>query len=230
MDDYQLDVFLHELKNPLTALKVLAKLLQKKLPEGDPNQALVAAMIHECERLETMVRSPKPDPEHPYDLRTFLQTYHPVYEALVNSYQQQLIWNSTPLPEPVYPALPAQQLRQILDNLILNACKFNAPGGTITVTASRDPQQLVLTVADSGSGIPAEAVERICVPYQRLRSDQPGQGLGLAIVKDLLEKSGGKIEVVSEPGQGSQFRVTIPVLAVGMSEVHESGGPDPCCG
>jgi len=212
MDDYQLDVLLHELKNPLTAIKVLAKLLQKKLGEGDPNQGLVLSMLSECERLEAMLQDP-PRSVSPYDLAEFFRSHHSLYEALVTSYQQTLIWQVPGIPEGVYPRISADHLRQVLDNLILNACKFSPVGGTITVGVSVDPSALILHVTDSGSGIPAAALEQIFVPYRRLHPEQPGQGLGLPIVKDLVEKSNGKIEASSQPGQGSRFRVYFPLVS-----------------
>lgn len=216
MDDYQLDVLFHELKNPLTAIKVLAKLLHKKLGEGDPNQGLVQSMLAECDRLEAMLRTPPRQGSHPYDLGDFLQSQQRLYEALVASYHQTLIWNTSGIPKGICPQISAFHLRQVLDNLILNACKFSTAGSTVKVTVkvngAADPQTVLLEVTDSGSGIPPEAMAQIFVPYQRLHPDQPGQGLGLAIVKDLVEKSNGKIEVNSQPGQGSRFRVYLPFL------------------
>lgn len=110
----------------------------------------------------------------------------------------------------------ASRVIQVLHNLISNAIKFTAPGGTITVEATCNGSALRLCVRDTGVGIPPEYHDRIFdqffqvgsrVAYER----HQGQGLGLAIVKLIVTRHGGTIEVASTPGQGSEFTVRLPV-------------------
>jgi signal transduction histidine kinase len=109
---------------------------------------------------------------------------------------------------------------QIITNLVDNAIKFTPTGGKVTVSLTRpDPNRAMLTVTDTGEGIPTEAMENLFQPFYQA-SQGPGirargLGLGLSIVKTLVEVHGGTISVASELGRGSEFRILLPVLAEG---------------
>lgn len=104
-------------------------------------------------------------------------------------------------------------LTQLFQNLIGNGIKFVAPGTTprIQITCARDGDQTVFGVRDNGIGIPAESVEKIFAPFQRLhpQRDYDGTGVGLSIVRKVVERHGGRIWVESEPGRGSHFRFVL---------------------
>ena len=109
---------------------------------------------------------------------------------------------------------------QILTNLVDNAIKFTPSGGKVTVSLNRlDDNNVVITVADTGVGIPADALKNLFEPFyqasQRSGVQTKGLGLGLAIVKSLVEIHGGTISVTSEIGHGSEFRIVLPVLVDG---------------
>jgi len=107
------------------------------------------------------------------------------------------------------------KLREVLTNLLHNAIQYNRPQGRIAVTVTREDGQVRLEVADTGIGIPAEAREHIFERFYRAdpsrNADDLHAGLGLAIVKEYVELMGGRITVESEEGQGSTFRVDLPV-------------------
>lgn len=115
--------------------------------------------------------------------------------------------------------LPAEPLRAyvdrtmwttILSNLINNALKYTSEG-EISVRLRGDDSQVVLTVADTGVGIPADEQPRIFERFHRVPGDQqPGSGIGLALVADMSAAHGGSVEVASELGQGSEFVVRLP--------------------
>ena len=117
----------------------------------------------------------------------------------------------------VEPGLPALKLdpdlvSQVLANLISNALKFTQRGGSIRVAARRSALGAECSVTDSGVGIPAEALGRIFLPFERVRNPvrASGAGLGLAISKSIVEMHGGAIRAESEPGKGSRFVFAIP--------------------
>ncbi len=116
----------------------------------------------------------------------------------------------------------AGRLRQILYNLLSNALKFTPPGGSVRLDVALDGPDLVIEVADTGIGIPADKRDRVFGTFERLhegRSNAPGTGLGLALTKELVELQGGSIGFESEEGRGSTFRVRVPsVLAAVVAE------------
>jgi two-component system phosphate regulon sensor histidine kinase PhoR len=118
------------------------------------------------------------------------------------------------LPPQLPPVLAdVDQARLVLTNLVHNAIKFTPPGGRIVVAARSDGDEVVLSVQDSGVGIPAEDLPRV---FERFyKADQArsggGTGLGLAIAKHIVQGHGGRIWVESVEGQGSTFLFTLPV-------------------
>jgi PAS domain S-box-containing protein len=100
---------------------------------------------------------------------------------------------------------------QVLSNLIGNALKFTPEGGRIDVRAIKDKEGLLVSVRDSGRGIPAEDIDRIFRPFwQAPRAGRTGAGLGLAISRGIVEQHGGRVWVESREGVGSTFCFTLP--------------------
>jgi signal transduction histidine kinase len=107
------------------------------------------------------------------------------------------------------------RLRQVVVNLIDNAIKYTPPGGSISVSSSRSNGKAILAVADTGIGIPSEALPYVFERFYRVdgaRSRQlGGTGLGLAIVKSICSAFGGDVTVQSVIGSGTTFRVELPL-------------------
>jgi two-component system sensor histidine kinase KdpD len=108
-----------------------------------------------------------------------------------------------------------RRVRQVLHNLIENAAKYSPDGGPITICATESDGEVVISVVDSGVGIPRHQWDRVFRPYQRADTATSrgisGNGLGLAICKGIVEAHGGRIWVESEPGSGSVFSFTLPL-------------------
>jgi signal transduction histidine kinase len=105
------------------------------------------------------------------------------------------------------------QVERIVANLVDNAIKYTAPGGSVAVACSADDARLHVAVRDSGIGIAPDHRERIFDRFWRAdtaRAANGGTGLGLAIARELARRHGGDIAVASEPGRGSEFTVTFP--------------------
>ena len=100
-------------------------------------------------------------------------------------------------------------LYRAMSNLIENAAKYNRENGSISISASRQEENIIIKISDTGIGIPEEECERIFEPFYRVDQSRSrsvgGAGLGLALVKDIVEKHGGRIRVNSQAGQGSEF-------------------------
>jgi len=104
------------------------------------------------------------------------------------------------------------RLRQVMVNLLDNAIKYSAPGDRVEISAAPRADEVVITVTDTGAGIPAEEIPRI---WERLyRGDksrsQRGLGLGLSLVRAIIKAHGGHIEVQSTVGKGSSFVIHLP--------------------
>src|SRR5204863_2684941 len=110
------------------------------------------------------------------------------------------------------------RLTQIFDNLMSNAIKFTAQGG-ITISASDKGDFILVSVKDTGIGLPQEEQDRIFEKFYQVKVGgawpAKGTGLGLAIVKSIVESHRGKVWVESEPGKGADFRFLIPRARTG---------------
>jgi two-component system OmpR family sensor kinase len=108
------------------------------------------------------------------------------------------------------------RIEQALTNLISNATKYG-PGKPVDITIDRDADNAWITVEDRGMGIAADDQERIFRMFERAVPSQHygGLGLGLFITRQIVEASGGSIDVSSELGKGSTFRICLPVAASG---------------
>lgn len=107
------------------------------------------------------------------------------------------------------------RLKQVILNLLSNAIKYNRSGGSISVSAMAQGQQLRVAVTDSGLGIPPERLCELFQPFNRLGVDSTeveGTGIGLALSKHMVEAMDGTIGVDSEPGVGSTFWITLPMV------------------
>ena len=124
-----------------------------------------------------------------------------------------------------------QRLKQVLLNLLSNAVKYNRPAGSVHLSCEHVNGRLRVKVADTGPGIPAEALERLFVPFERLGSEHgtvEGTGLGLPLSKRLADAMGGSLELESIPQQGSTFWVELPLTEAPAEAAADLGAaPQP---
>ncbi len=111
-----------------------------------------------------------------------------------------------------------KRLKQALFNLVSNAVKFTPPGGTVTLAAARDGDTLVLSVSDTGIGIPSADQERVFGRFERagMQSRQAGAGLGLSLVKSFIELHGGSVIIESQPERGTTVQCRLPARPGGV--------------
>jgi len=107
-------------------------------------------------------------------------------------------------------------------NLLSNATKFSKPGGVIKVSLYKDGKEACISVKDSGIGIPEDKKELVFERFRQVDKsftrNCEGSGIGLSLVKSLVEMHGGKVEVISQEGKGSEFIVRLPIVLVDNEE------------
>ena len=211
----------HELKTPLAAIRGMAETLRDgALGDLETADRFLARMLDQCGRLQALVddlltlsRLESPagtqDPQ-PVDLRELADVASEVVAptAAERDVTVEVVAGEERLPG------DADALERLLVNLLDNAVKYNRPGGTVHLEVRRAGDEIVVEVRDTGIGIAPEHLPRIFERFYRVdraRSrGEGGTGLGLAIVKHVAQLHGGRVEVESELGKGSTFRVILP--------------------
>jgi two-component system NtrC family sensor kinase len=145
----------------------------------------------------------------PTDLRPLLEDVLHVASAQLRSRVNVLREYDDDLPHVV---CAPQQLRQVFLNLVVNAAQAVEAGGHVLVATRPDGDHVIVSVGDDGCGIAPDVIDRIFDPFFTTKPVGEGTGLGLGIAHQIVASHGGEIEVESEPGHGSVFRVRLPAV------------------
>ncbi len=123
--------------------------------------------------------------------------------------------------EPVIAPVNAQEIKQVVLNLVTNALDSLDAGGTLTIQLTRKPDFAEMIFTDNGCGMNQEVLKHLFEPFFTRRRNGQGTGLGLSIVYRIVSEHGGQIEATSAgPGRGSQFLVTFPLTEAKKSPVE----------
>lgn len=212
----------HELRSPLTSLQgFLQAILDGAVPAGEEEKYLQIA-FHETQRLSRLVEDLLDlarleggvvrFAKEPFDVaeegRQAALRLLPQFEA------KQVEVDFDFAPEPLLALGDAARTAQVLTNLLDNALRFSPAGSRVKVSGKLTDQEVMVTVADQGEGIPEEELPRIWQRfYKRDKArtvGRGGTGLGLSIVKLLVEAQGGRVWVTSRPGHGAAFSFSLP--------------------
>lgn len=216
----------HELRTPLNAILGFSEIIAQECfgPAGSPRYKEYAADIHSSgahllslinDLLDVAkIEAGKMDIDpNPLEARATMESALKIMLPKAREKRQKLIVNVEPDAPPLY--ADERALKQILINLVSNACKFTPEGGRIAVIAGKAPGgQFQIMVEDNGPGIPREKLDRIFTPFSQVdnRYDRQagGTGLGLALVRGLAELHGGRAWIESEFGNGCKVFVLLP--------------------
>ena len=205
----------HEVNNPLTSILINACLLLETRKPGDPEHESLTLIAEETSRCAQIVRGLLE-----FARQTPSQTAHADINEIVERTAQLLdkqasVRNITILKD-LDRALPAidldrSKMQQVFSNLIINAIEAMPSGGTLRIVSclGGDARSLEVRFADTGVGIPAENLHKIFDPFFTTKSF--GTGLGLAVSYGIIQRQGGTIEVESEVGRGTVFKVKLPL-------------------
>lgn len=218
----------HDLRAPLTAIRMSAGILESSLPTDlpEPLLRLVSNINRNSERLSHLLedlldltrleqgrlRLNLTETSLVEQIAAITQTVTPLFESKDQKLELQLA------AENVWVKLDKHRFEQILVNLLTNANKYTPIGGIIQLRLQAEPDWVTLVIADNGAGIPADEQERIFDRFYRRAfheqsNEATGSGLGLPIARLLAELHNGKLWVESTEGKGSCFYLKLPRLA-----------------
>jgi signal transduction histidine kinase/putative methionine-R-sulfoxide reductase with GAF domain len=204
----------HEIRNPLTSINILIHSLRQNISSGESRSEDFKVIEEEIHRINEIVdqflRFAKPAPPHlertevTSIFEEILQLLRPQMEKLRISVQKD--FRSVPLI-----TIDNEQMKQVILNLLMNSIQAMPEGGQFRLEGevSKDGQWVELSIRDSGVGIPPEDMDKLFDPF--FSTKEGGIGLGLSIAHRIIDQHHGKIEVTSNPNEGTIFTVYLPI-------------------
>jgi two-component system NtrC family sensor kinase len=226
----------HELNNPLTGILTFSSLIRRKMPDGSPDAEDMDLVIKETKRSAAIIRrlldfAREKAPEKKFaDLNRLIEDTVRIVERPAHLHDIRIELDL----ERSLPQLwvDANMIEQVVMNMLVNAQQAIEGEGRITVRTRRAPQpkspepgakpvpMVEISIVDTGCGIPEANLKRIFDPFFSSKEVGKGTGLGLSVSHGIVRAHGGAIEVESKVGEGSTFRVYLPLEA-------EAGGAEP---
>ena len=220
----------HEVKNPLNSMRLWLEILKANMPVDPEPQQAVKMLDSEIDRLDRAVKTflnftkPVELNLQETDARDILDE---VLDAARPSIKRAgLILSAERASDPLFVLVDRQIIHQAILNLLLNACDFTDPNGTLAVNLRRTGNLATIEIHDSGKGIPPEDQKKI---FQLFFTTRPGgTGIGLANTFRFIQLHNGQIEFESEMGRGTTFRVELPLARIAdesMPKVRDFSQP-----
>ncbi len=204
----------HEINNPLAVISVKAQMLERRLSEED-REKYINVILGQTERiakitsdLMNFAKPTKPKRESAR-LRDIVDQVKSVISARVNLRDIQFLDHVPEHLPLIY--VDVKQIEQVLINLLINARHAVKSGGMIEISAETSKNYIIVSVKDDGIGIRKEDLPKIFDPFFTTKTEGKGTGLGLPISQRIIEINGGKITVESVEGEGTTFRVWLPI-------------------
>ncbi len=210
----------HEIRNPLTGISLLLDDLHDRAQLGDKDREMLTKAMAEIERMERLISAlltfaaPPRSRFTPGDPGEAAEDVVMLMQRPCQRQGVALTLERKPLPACL---IDAEKIRQALLNLLKNALEALPLGGTIGIAINHDADDALITVRDSGHGIPSQDLPLIFEPFFTRKG--AGTGLGLSITRQIIEEHGGSISVSSEPVHGTSFMIRLPLLQADQETV-----------
>ena len=218
-------IIAHDLKSPFNAIVGFSNLMteQIKLKDYDGIEEYAEIILNSSTRAMELLKNLLEWSRSQTGRMTFNSEYldlsvlvRETTDLLKDSAQQKLISITTEVPAKMQVMADRAMINSVLRNLLSNAIKFTHTTGQIVVSAVQNRDECMISIRDTGIGIGKENISRLFRMDESFSTvgthNEKGTGLGLLLSKEFVEKHGGKIWVISEPGKGSTFYFTIPVV------------------
>lgn len=203
----------HEVRNPLASIKGTVDILKDNKVSRKEKDEFLGILSKEVERLEGVVSNylslakRVPSQAGQADLKEVVRSVVALVEGRARKQGVTIEVGHDDVEGAV--AINPDLLRQVLLNLVLNSLSAMAEGGTLGITSKRERQLLTMIVSDTGTGIYEKHLDRVFDPFFTTREN--GSGLGLSIVRRIVEELGGKVELSSREGAGTDVRLLLPL-------------------
>lgn len=204
----------HEIRNPLATINFNTQMLQRELNLDSAQQQMFEDVFQQIKKIDRIVQQvlsfakPREPQFLPYHINDIVSYCHDLAKAHLRKTNTEVLFDlSVELPMLV---VDFNQVSQVIINLMINAIEAMPEGGVLSIRTrfQEEPEAIVLEVVDTGQGILEEDRDRIFDPFFTRKSE--GTGLGLSISRQILEKHGAFIEMDSQVGEGTTFRIIFP--------------------
>ena len=203
----------HEIRNPLNSISLFAQVLTSGLKTDPEMKSYSEKIVNEVERIDAiLVKLLSTSKRANFQLRSI--RLDDVIEASLLPFLAQIDAQNVALQKTLQDNTPsiladADELGQVFSNLFANALFEMKQGGSLSVTLECDDFEALVTISDTGDGIPEEHMNKIFDPF--FTTKERGTGFGLSVVLRIVKTYSGRIHVESEPGQGTTFKVWLPL-------------------
>ncbi|MEN6520703.1 MAG: GAF domain-containing protein [Armatimonadota bacterium] len=207
----------HELRNPLSSIKGAAQFLRKEYEDNDSTIAEFLDIIIEEVNGLSQLTTEFLEFARPMEFEIGPVDINEIVRKTLQLMSMHIIESGVIVHDHLAKDLPViqadgKQLEQVLRNMVLNAVQAMPEGGSLSIQTAATGHAVELSVSDTGIGIPEEKLDRIFVPFFTTKTK--GTGLGLSVVKKIVENHGGYIDVSSVVGQGTRFKVILPLAGI----------------
>jgi signal transduction histidine kinase len=205
----------HEFNNPLQSVMTIIKGIGQYASLEKKEEEFVALALQECHRMKNLIADLRDFFQPTSDKRTQVNL-HAAIDALLLFSKKDFHTRNITIVKKFDANIPpimavADQLKQVLLNLVNNAADACDRGGVITFTTEVIGENIAMHIEDNGTGISSANIAHIFEPFFTTKPEMKGTGLGLSVSYGIVKKHGGRIDVKSEPGKGSKFSVLLPI-------------------
>jgi signal transduction histidine kinase len=204
----------HEINNPLAIIKTSVRIIQNQSREDSPTIKRLHIIDEEVSRIAHILRellecSPASPTQEVVDVNAVIQSLELLLAPTLQS--EQIALHVMLEPDLPRVCMESDRLKQVLFNIVRNAEEAMSGGGDLVIQTARQGDRIQVRITDTGGGIPPAHLGQVFAPFFTTKSHKGGKGLGLAISYGLVASAHGHIDVESEVGKGSTFRVSLPV-------------------